>query len=220
MSYFRPEGPQAITPMVKNLLIINVVVYAIQFFIPNSFDSRGNDLGDIVDWYGALHFPGTENFIFTQFVSYMFLHGPIFHIVFNMLALYMFGTAIERVWGWKRFINYYLACGLGAAVFNVLFMYLPLDINANRETIRMVGASGAIYGLLVAFAYLYPNNKVYVYFLIPIKAKYLVALLIVGDLLFGFSGTRSNIAHFAHVGGAITGLIYCFGGNLKRWLRK
>lgn len=212
MSYFRPEGPQAITPMVKNLLIINIAVYVVAMLVPG--------LGNYILAYGALHFPGTEYFIFTQFITYMFLHGPIFHILFNMLGLYMFGTAIERVWGWKRFINYYLACGLGAAVFHILIMYLPLEMNAHREYATMVGASGAIYGLLVAFGYLYPNNKVYVYFLIPIKAKYLVALLIVGDLLFGFSGGGSNIAHFAHVGGAITGLIFCFGGNLKRWLKK
>jgi membrane associated rhomboid family serine protease len=134
-----------------------------------------------------------------------------------MFGLYMFGTAIERVWGWKRFLNYYLACGLGAAVFHVLIMYLPLEMNAAREMSVMVGASGAIYGLLVAFGFMYPNNKIYVYFMIPIKAKYFVVLLIAVDLLFGFSGGgRGNVAHFAHVGGAVTGILFLLGNKLRR----
>ncbi len=209
MSYFRPQGPQALTPMVKNLLIINVVLFVLKLLSPQ--------IGALIDQYGALYFPGTQNFVFTQFITYMFLHGSIFHIFFNMFGLYMFGTAIERVWGWKRFINFYLACGLGAAVFHILIMYLPLEMNAHKEYSMMVGASGAIYGLLVAFGFLYPNNKVYIYFMIPIKAKYFVALLIGVDVLFGFSGGgRDNVAHFAHIGGAITGLAYLFGSKLKR----
>jgi|688.fasta_scaffold563718_2 membrane associated rhomboid family serine protease len=209
MSYYRPEGPQALTPMVKNLLIINVVLFVIKFIAP--------PIGNIIDSYGALHFPGTPFFVFTQFVTYMFLHGSFFHILFNMFGLYMFGTAIERVWGWKRFLNYYLACGLGAAVFHVLIMYLPLEMNAAREMSVMVGASGAIYGLLVAFGFMYPNNKIYVYFMIPIKAKYFVVLLIAVDLLFGFSGGgRGNVAHFAHVGGAVTGILFLLGNKLRR----
>ena len=212
MNNYRPEGPQRITPMVKNLLIINIALFVIQLFVPPA--------ARIIERYGVLYFPGNENFIFTQFISYMFLHASFFHIFFNMFGLFMFGTAIERVWGWKRFLNYYLACGLGAAIFHIFIMYLPLEMNVGRELSKMVGASGAIYGLLVAFGYLYPNNKVYVYFLIPIKAKYFVALLIAIDLFAGFSNSgQSNIAHFAHVGGAITGLIFCFAGNLKRWLK-
>lgn len=208
---YRPEGRHALTPMVKNLLIINVALFVISLV--------ARPVGDIIERYGALYFPGTENFVFTQFVTYMFLHSRdnFFHIIFNMFGLYMFGTAIERVWGWKRFINFYLACGLGAAVFHILIMYLPLEMNIGREMSRMVGASGAIYGLLVAFGFLYPNNKVYIYFMIPIKAKYFVALLIAGDILFGFTGGgQSHTAHFAHVGGAITGLAYLFGSKLKR----
>ncbi len=208
---YRPEGRQALTPMVKNLLIANVALFVIGLV--------ARPVGEVIERYGALYFPGTGNFVFTQFITYMFLHSRdnFFHIVFNMFGLYMFGTAIERVWGWKRFLNFYLACGLGAAVFHILIMYLPLEMNAGREFSRMVGASGAIYGLLVAFGFLYPNNKVYIYFLIPLKAKYFVALLIAGDLLFGFTGGgQSNTAHFAHIGGAITGLAFLFASKLKR----
>ncbi len=213
MSYYRPSGFGNITPMVKNLLIINVVVFALMYLIPN--------LGDTIYTYGALHFPGTKHFVFTQFVTHMFLHGGFFHILFNMFGLWMFGTAIERVWGWKRFLNYYLACGLGSAVLHVLVMYLPLEMNADRELSAALGASGAIYGLLVAFGYLYPNNIVNVYFVIPIKAKYFVTLLIAIDLFAGFTNSgNSHVAHFGHIGGAITGLIICFGGNLRRWMKK
>jgi membrane associated rhomboid family serine protease len=210
MSYYRPEGPQALTPMVRNLLIINVAIFVVSIV--------SQQAGDAIERYGALYFPGSERFFVTQFITYMFLHSRqgFFHILFNMFGLYMFGTAVERVWGWKRFLNYYLACGLGAAVVYVLTMYLPIEANVNKEMVKMVGASGAIYGLLAAFGFLYPNNKVYVYFVIPMKAKYFVALLIAVDLLFGFSGADSGVAHFAHVGGAATGLIYLFNAKLRR----
>lgn len=217
MSSFRPSGFGNITPMVKNLLIINAVIFVLMILV--------EPIGNILFTYGALHFPGSKYFVFTQFITYMFLHAGFFHILFNMFGLWMFGTAIERVWGWKRFLNFYLACGLGAAVTHILVMYLQyheaIIIPGNRDLIPpTVGASGAIYGLLVAFGYLYPNNKILIYFLFPIKAKYFVVLLIAIDLFSGFSNSgQSNIAHFAHVGGAVTGLIICFAGNLRRFIK-
>jgi len=211
MDYHRPEGPHALTPMVKNLLIINVVLFAVCWFVPSA--------GQIIYRYGALHFPTNPDYVFTQFITYMFLHSDqnFFHILFNMFALYMFGTAVERVWGWKRFLNYYLACGLGAALIQTFVLYLPLPMNVNAELSVMVGASGAIYGLLAAFGFLYPNNKIYIYFVIPLKAKYFVALMIGMDLMFGISNNpNDNVAHFAHIGGAVTGLVYLFANKLRR----
>ena len=214
MSSFRSSGFGNITPMVKNLLIANVAVFILQAISPT--------LNEIITRYGALYFPGSRNFIAYQFFTYMFLHANLFHILFNMIGLWMFGSAIEMVWGWKRFINYYLACGLGGAVLHTLVNYIQfqdyIHITANRDSIGyMVGASGAIYGLLVAYAYLFPNNRLMMIFLpIPIKAKYFVPLLITIDLIAGLSG-GSPIAHFAHIGGAIVGLIFCFGGRLRRW---
>lgn len=214
MSYYKPSGFGGLMPMVKNLLIINVVVFAIMYFI--------RPAEQLFEQYGALHFPGTKDFVFTQFITYMFMHASLIHLFFNMFALWMFGNIVEMVWGWKRFLNYYLACGLGAAIFHIVMMLLPLGLSngADLAGSTMVGASGAIYGLLVAYGYLFPNNQIYIYFLIPIKAKYFVALMIGMDLVYGFtdSGT-SNIAHFAHVGGALVGLVYCFAGRLRRWKR-
>lgn len=197
----------------KNLLIINVIIFLLKF-IPNN-------IVELIYGYGILSFPGSKTFFVYQFFSYMFFHADFMHLLFNMFALYMFGAVIEMVWGWKRFLNFYILCGVGAAVFHILMIYL-LDsttiMNGGREFYKMLGASGAIYGLLVAFGYLFPNNIINIYFVIPIKAKYFVVILILIDLFLGFTNrSNSNVAHFAHVGGAFTGLIMCFGGNLRRW---
>lgn len=214
MNYGR-GGFGNVTPMARNLILANVVIFVLMLVSPT--------LHQTIFRYGALFFPGSTYFVFTQFFTYMFLHGGFFHIIFNMLGLWMFGTAIEMVWGWKRFLNFYLACGLGGAVLHVLMMYIliPDTISMSRDLVPpMVGASGAIYGLLVAYAYLFPNNKMMMIFLpIPIKAKYFVPLMIGLDLFLGLSGRQTGIAHFGHVGGALVGLIFCFGGNLKRWMR-
>lgn len=215
MSGYGRGGFGSVTPMARNLIIINVAVFAIMYLSPA--------LRIRIFAGGALFFPGSEHFIFTQFFTYMFLHGGFFHIIFNMFGLWMFGTAIELVWGWKRLLNFYLACGLGGAVCHVLMMYvlIPDQVAMAKDSIPpMVGASGAIYGLLVAYAYLFPNNKLMMIFLpIPIKAKYFVPLMISIDLVAGLTQANTGIAHFGHVGGAIVGLIFCFGGRLKRWIK-
>ncbi|MEO8210179.1 MAG: rhomboid family intramembrane serine protease, partial [bacterium] len=137
-----------------------------------------------------------------QLFTYMFLHADFFHLLFNMFALWMFGAELENTWGQKRFLTYYLICGVGAGLCNLLIA--PL-FGPSAPTI---GASGAIFGVLVAFGYLFPNRNIYIYGLIPIKAKYLVTLYMLAELFFSGAGSSDNIAHFAHLGGGIVGLIY------------
>lgn len=130
----------------------------------------------------------------------MFLHGNIFHIFFNMFALFIFGINLETLWGGKKFFSYYVISGLGGGLLHYL-------INPN-STIPSIGASGAVYGILLAYGLTFPETILYINFFIPIKAKYAVILFGVTELLLGLSNTSSGIAHFAHLGGILTGLFY------------
>jgi len=139
-----------------------------------------------------------------QLVTYMFLHGGFWHILLNMFILWMFGSDLERTWGSREFLKYYFICGVGAGVFNVLFQ--------PNSMIPIIGASGAIYGLLVAFALLFPNRLVYIYFLFPIKVKYLVIVLVAIEFFSSLGASHGGgIAHLAHLGGALVGFIYIKG---------
>lgn len=135
-----------------------------------------------------------------QAASYMFLHGGLFHLLFNMLMLWMFGRIIEAELGQKEFIKYFFITGIGAAFFSVLFSY--------NSHVPVIGASGAIYGLLMAFALLYPKSTVYLYFMFPITARQMVIMFVVLEFIAGFSGRHSGIANFAHLGGMLTGYLY------------
>jgi membrane associated rhomboid family serine protease len=186
-----------ITPTVKQLLIINVIL-----FIGTEY-SKSIDLNNLL----ALHYIGSPNFRVWQLVTHMFMHAGIAHIAFNMFGLYSFGSLLERFWGGKKFLFFYISCGLGAAALQLgINYYMNGDSNG-----AMVGASGAIYGLLAAFAFLFPNAELAMIFIpIPIKAKYFVPLLVGFDLFSGFTGSTlmgGNIAHFAHVGGAVLGVL-------------
>ena len=183
---------QRTTPVVLNLIIINALVYVAQLVLDKSIG-----LTNIL----ALYSYNSEYFRPYQLVTHMFAHSPsmFFHILFNMYALWMFGSVLERVWGPKRFLIFYMVCGLAAGVAQ---MMLVKDGAA-------VGASGAIMGLLAAFAYLFPNTKFFILpFPFPIKAKYMVAILAAIDLFGGFHpGNADNVAHFAHLGGMVMGFI-------------
>lgn len=146
--------------------------------------------------------PLGHGFLIWQVITYLFLHGGFFHILFNMLALWFFGVELENVWGTRRFLFFYFLCGAGAAVSNLLLgpLFAP--------PAPTIGASGAIYGVLIAFGMLFPDAPVFLYFLFPIKAKYLVAIFIAMELFYGVTGTQQGIAHFAHLGGALVGFIY------------
>ena len=179
---------QRTTPVVLNLIIINALVFVAQMVLDKTMNFT-----DMIALY-----PYNSGFFKPyQLVTHMFAHGGFFHILFNMYALWMFGSVLERVWGPKRFLIFYLACGLGAAVAQ-MFIGQPA-----------IGASGAVMGLLAAFAYLFPNTEFYILpFPFPIKAKYMVAIYAAIDLFGGLHpGASDNIAHFAHLGGLVMGFI-------------
>ena len=177
--------------VVKNILIINIVLFISKFFLNDKID-----LDRFLDLYPI----GTPYFKPHQFITYMFMHADLPHIFLNMIGLYMFGSILENIWGAKRFLNYYLLCGLGAAA-------LQLGISAyNEQYTILLGASGAVFGLLVAFAMMFPNTELQLYFVIPVKAKYLVAGYAAFELFNGFYA-NDNVAHFAHLGGLIVGVI-------------
>lgn len=182
---------QKTTPIVLNLIIINSLVFVAQMVLDKTMNFTG--------WL-ALYAYNSEFFEPYQLVTHMFAHGGFFHILFNMYALWMFGAVLERVWGPKKFLIFYLVCGLAAGVAQMFAM----DVNGSA-----VGASGAIMGLLAAFAYLFPDTKFYILpFPFPIKAKFMVAIYAAIDLFGGLHpGAADNIAHFAHLGGMVMGFI-------------
>ncbi|HCJ67327.1 MAG TPA: DUF1751 domain-containing protein [Elusimicrobia bacterium] len=185
-----PLSPLQLTGAIKWLIITNVVVYVFQVFAGRSF----------IYTFGLVPYSLIHYFRLWQLFTYMFLHGGIFHLLFNLFILWMFGKSVEDAWGTKSFLKYYFICGLGAAIAIVL-------TGPNSTTVN-IGASGAIYGILVAFAMLYPETIIYLYFLIPVKAKYLAIILGVIAFLAGISGSGSGIAHFGHLGGLLVGYLY------------
>lgn len=193
MSYYSYRtlsfGGGEITKAVKYLLLVNVGIFFLEFL-------WGSELIYVFGLTPALVKKG---FIW-QIVTYMFLHGGIFHILFNMFALWMFGCEIERAWGTKEFLKYYFITGIGAGLFTFF-----LSFNSDIPTI---GASGAVFGVLVAFAMMFPDRPIYLYFLFPIKAKYLVIFFAVIEFLASFRHTSDGIGHFAHLGGMFIGYIY------------
>ena len=217
MTEFRPGGFSIIPPVIKNLLIINGLI----FFAQLIFDKQGNPF---FDKYLALHDVHSVFFRPYQIVTYMFLHGGWDHIIFNMFALWMFGSILENVWGSKRFLIFYMLCGIGAALLQLLILYYEMghimdliNVETDPEQIRnyyleinggTVGASGAIFGCLAAFGYLFPNDLIYMYFFVPIKAKWFVLIYGGIELYLGVKNSAGDtVAHWAHIGGAVVGLI-------------
>ena len=231
---------QQLTPITKNIIILNVIIFVLALAIPQ------------MNTYLAAYFPASPNFHSWQIITHMFMHSGIMHIAFNMLTLASFGPVLERFLGDKKFLILYFLSGLGAFVlFNLweLFHmyqiaqpmiaegYSFLDIltgnfgevprNLQESAVGvidilrtpMVGASGAISGVIAAFAILYPNAEMFIMFIpFPIKAKVLFPIAIVVSLVLGISGSGGNIAHFAHIGGALVGyiLIKFWGRNRYR----
>jgi len=208
---------QRTTPIVLNLIIINALV-----FLAQSASGDMDQLNRVNDLFALHHYKSTE-FRPYQLVTHMFMHGGLFHLLFNMLALWMFGTMIERIWGPKRFLIFYLVCGLGAALAQIgsyTYDYWQIDhsiLSADlydqyQTALRLnctVGASGAIMGVLAAFGYLFPNTKLFIMPIpFPVKAKWAIIGIIALDVFGGISRTpNDNIAHFAHVGGALIGFL-------------
>lgn len=221
------------TPVVKNLLILNVLFFIAEFALPNVMEQM------------ALYPIGTDNFRPWQLATHFFMHSTstIFHILFNMFAVVMFGSNLERVWGSQKFLFFYFSTAIGAALLHSLVLYLRMEslistmeprlvdlvmengttlwnnhqnyvepsmaqLNAMRNT-PVLGASGAVFGILVAFGYLFPNTELMLLFPpIPIKAKYLIVGYIALELYLGFTNNpHDNVAHFAHLGGALIGIL-------------
>lgn len=207
---------QRTTPVVLNLLIINVLAY----FAQSAFG--GNELLNKVNDLFALHHYKAEVFRPYQVITHMFMHGGLGHLIFNMFGLWMFGSILEKVWGPKRFLLFYLICGIAAALVQMAFYtysFWQIDhlvLNAEdqafyQQQLRIactVGASGAIMGLLGAFGYLFPNTELIVFPLpVPVKAKWVITVIAAIDIFGGVYSTGSGIAHFAHIGGLAMGLL-------------
>ncbi len=200
--YYRPSffgGFSFFPPVIKALLISNTAIWLLLGFVLRPFGG----LEDISQ-YLAL-WPVGPNFYPWQLFTYMFLHGGFWHLFFNMLALWMFGMELENFWGSRKFLTFYLICGLGAGLTNMLIAPLL------GQVAPTVGASGAVFGVLIAFGMLYPDRPIYIYFLLPIKAKYFIALYIAMQVYYEVTGTDAGVAHIAHLGGAAVGLLYVLG---------
>lgn len=188
-------------PVIKALIISNVIIWFLLDFLLPPFTLSGIPIFGILAEYLAL-WPFGTNFWPWQLVTYMFMHGGFLHLFFNMLMLWMFGMELENAWGSRKFLIFYLLCGVGGGLANILVG--PL-VGQGGPT---VGASGAVFGVLLAFAMLFPDRPIYLYFLFPIRAKYLIAALIGFELLVGVTGSSEGVAHFAHLGGAAVGFVY------------
>lgn len=275
MNQYTPQGFRVLPSGVKNLLIINIIVYLASVVLA----TRGIQL----DNWLALYSPHSDQFHIWQYVTYQFMHANIDHIFFNMFALWMFGYVLENIWGTRRFVIFYLLCGIGAGVVHTLMTgisgymvqeainayatnpnpddFIQLlqhkfrnaynpdavatfidswrsmdgmgEIQAREQSVTIaqmlldhklavptVGASGAVYGILLAFGMMFPNERIYLYFLVPIKAKWFVIGYGVVELLLGVFRSSDGIAHFAHLGGMLFGLIlilYWRKHHFNRW---
>ncbi len=187
-------------PVIKMLLIINGIVFLLTEFV-GRMTFGGEPLGNYLMYYFAL-WPIGQGFLPWQVISYQFMHAGFWHILFNMFGLWMFGPELENLWGSRRFLIFYLSCGVVAAVFQLVLG--PL-LEPGRASVT-VGASGSIFGVLVAFAMMFPDRYIYLNFLIPVKVKYVVIIYIAMNV-FAIGG-GSQIANLAHLGGAFAGFVY------------
>lgn len=189
-------------PVIKNLILINVGMFILQnLFISGFLTIGGNPLAD---WFVETFYlmPFGQGFQVWQLGTYMFLHGGMSHIFLNMLMLWMFGMEVENTWGSQKFLVFYLTAGLVAGLANLFIA--PLFTVPGPT----IGASGGVYGVLVAFAMMFPNRYVFIYFLFPVRAKYLITFFIMLELFNGVTGTSEGVAHIAHLGGAMVGALF------------
>jgi membrane associated rhomboid family serine protease len=193
-------GPGALTPAIKFLIIANVVAFLASAIVP-----------DIIRAFGFMPSAVVGQLALWQPVTYMFLHGGIGHLLMNMLSLWMFGTELERTWGTRFFTRYYFVTGIGAAGLTMLWSLSPLPLASELYYTTTIGASGAVYGVLLAYGLYFPHRPIYLYFVFPIPARYFV--MIIGAITF-FSSIgpgNSGVAHTAHLGGLLVGYLYLKG---------
>lgn len=201
MSQYRFNMRRRLSPGIRILIIINAALFILGWILP--------ELNRYMIVYGGL-VPKlfTQSFFIWQPVTYMFLHGGFSHVFFNMFALWMFGTELENQWGTKFFLKYYFVTGIAAGILSAL-------VQPNSQ-IPIIGASGAIYGLLLAFALMYPNRIVYFNFLIPIKVKYFVMIFAAIELFSSMGNGGDGVAHFTHLSGMIFGYLYLLWRDRKK----
>lgn len=229
MSYndpYRPSGFGYLPPVTKNIIIINVLMFVLTLLLAQT---QNIDLNRFL----GLHYHLASDFKPHQFVTYLFMHGGFSHLLFNMFGVYIFGQVLEQTWGPKRFLIFYILTGLGAAAAQYIINHFQItevltEVNHIIETSSdraqviqlmedkefylnnnvIIGASGSLFGLLGAFGMLFPNRLLYLYFFIPVKAKWLVIGYGAIELFSGLSNNQmDNVAHFAHLGGLFVGLI-------------
>jgi len=231
MTQFRPNRFEILPQVIKNLLIINGLVFLAQYITEQQGGINMENLFALHTWQSPLFKPW-------QLITHMFLHGSIGHILSNMFVLWMFGSTLENLWGSRRFLIFYLICGLGAALCHMGVLYFEnqqlihqfnaLSFDEQREAQQRLegilneptlGASGAVFGCLAAFGYLFPNTQIYLYFLFPVKAKWFVLIYAGFELVLAISNSAGdNVAHVAHLGGALVGflLVYFWNRNNRR----
>jgi membrane associated rhomboid family serine protease len=195
-------GPGPITPAVRILLYVNIGMYVATLIFPR-----------IVDWLGLIPEQVVERFWLWQPVTYMFLHArnPT-HILFNMLILWMFGVELERMWRTRFFVKYYFVTGIGAGLLSVLVAMLPFAVTTAAYDDNIIGASGALFGLLLAFALYFPNRPILMFLFFPVPAKYFVMILGAINLLISIDGS-GGVAATTHLGGLLVGYVYLQGGR-------
>lgn len=213
-----------LTKITKAIIVTCVGVYFIDFTITHLFGGVriGNELVQLNEIFGLVPLKVLKKGMWWQVLTYIFMHGHPLHILLNMLILWYFGAEIEMRLGERNFLKYFLICGVGAGIFNFLINIMVNDISSLTSPI--IGASGAIYGILVAYGIFFGNRYFLVFFLFPMKAKYFVMIMASIELIMGVKSTpQDNVAHFAHLGGMVVGAIYIYlryirnsGGRSKK----
>jgi membrane associated rhomboid family serine protease len=201
-------GPGPLSPAIKALVIANVAMFILVYVLPTAVSTG------VVNLLGLRPSDVTGRAWVWQLATYMFLHGSLAHILFNMLALWMFGTELERLWGTRAFVRYYFATGIVAGITTVIVALLPFATTARMFDSVTIGASGAIYGLLLAYGLTFPNRPIYMYLVFPIPAKYFVMIMGGIELLLS-TGDSGGIAHVTHLGGLVAGYALLRGTRLR-----
>ena len=227
MTEFRQTRFEILPTIIKNLIIINALIFFAQWVLGANVESQMFELFALHTWQSPIFKPW-------QFITYLFLHGSFEHLFFNMFALWTFGSVLENLWGPKKFLIFYFTCGLGAALCHMIVLYFEmqpyveqfnsLSFDQQEHILNdpnfilyqpTVGASGAIFGCLAAFGYLFPNALLYMLFIpVPIKAKWVVIGYMAIELFMALKNSAGdNVAHFAHLGGAVFGLALVYFWN-------
>jgi membrane associated rhomboid family serine protease len=202
MAYYRFSFGYGLPPIIKKLMIIMGAVFLLQTFVS----------GRITLYLGLVPILVWKKYFLWQLATYIFLHGGFSHILLNLFALWMFGGEIENFWGSRKFLFYFFFCGIGAGICTVVF--------SPYQFIPVIGASGAIYGILLAFGWLFPNRPIYIYFLFPIPAKFLVIIYGLIELYASMEGTGGGIAHLTHLGGLLFGILYMAYPVIRQKIRR